>query len=321
MVDRPKKPSALDTQPGQAAPQPQVNVTDEKVAAVLPTGESVEILLYGATIISWKDAQGEEKLFLSEKAKLDGTKAVRGGVPLVFPVFGTAPDHPAVSKLPQHGFARISRWEFLGKSSSESSSINAGGDSSVKLDFGLSSNNLSAESKAAWPHEFGLIYSVTLSRGELATSIVISNEDKESWEFQTLLHTYFRVKDISNVTVTGLESSSYLDKLITPLKPTTSPASPLSITAKTDRVYTPAGGDKAPVEILEGGKPTYTVVRDNLNEVVVWNPWENVANEMGDFGPADGWKNMICVEAGAVSGWQKLEPGETFEGGQFIRLN
>lgn len=46
----------------------------------------MEILLYGATITSWRNAKGEEKLWVSEKAVLDGGKAVRGGVPLVFPV-------------------------------------------------------------------------------------------------------------------------------------------------------------------------------------------------------------------------------------------
>jgi len=87
MVDRPKKPSALAATPG-LAPQPQVNIThaQSRVSAILPTGESIEVLLYGATIISWKDAKGNEKLWLSEAAKLDGSKAVRGGIPLVFPV-------------------------------------------------------------------------------------------------------------------------------------------------------------------------------------------------------------------------------------------
>lgn len=87
MVDRPKKPSALSATPGPA-PQAQVNITHSHshVSAVLPTGESVEILLYGATIISWKDKAGKDQLWLSESAKLDGSKAVRGGVPLVFPV-------------------------------------------------------------------------------------------------------------------------------------------------------------------------------------------------------------------------------------------
>jgi len=87
MVDRAKKPSALSATPG-AVPQAQVNITggNSKVTATLPTGESVEVLLYGATVTSWKDASGDEKLWVSEGAVLDGSKAVRGGVPVVFPV-------------------------------------------------------------------------------------------------------------------------------------------------------------------------------------------------------------------------------------------
>ena len=53
--------------------------------ATLPTGDSVEVLLYGATVISWK-SNGKENLWLSKAAKLDGSKPVRGGVPVVFPV-------------------------------------------------------------------------------------------------------------------------------------------------------------------------------------------------------------------------------------------
>lgn len=87
MVERANKPSALASTPG-LAPQPQVNISaaNDRVTATLPTGESIEILLYGATIISWKTGNGEEKLWLSDAAKLDGSKAVRGGIPLVFPV-------------------------------------------------------------------------------------------------------------------------------------------------------------------------------------------------------------------------------------------
>lgn len=197
MVDRSKKPSALQPISPGLAPQAQVNIThaNSRVSAVLPTGESVDILLYGATIVSWKDATGKEKLFLSDKAALDGSKAVRGGIPLVFPVFGKAPDHAATAALPQHGFARTSRWEFLGRSTSEGSGTRdgLGGDSSVKLDFGLSQSNLTEESKKAWPHAFGLIYSVTLGREGLTTSIVVRNEGESAWDFQLLLHTYFRV--------------------------------------------------------------------------------------------------------------------------------
>lgn len=85
MVERSKKPSAIPV--SSIAPSPQVEITSDssRVSAKLPTGESVEILLYGATVISWKSGN-EENLFLSDKALLDGSKAVRGGIPLVFPV-------------------------------------------------------------------------------------------------------------------------------------------------------------------------------------------------------------------------------------------
>lgn len=87
MVDRPNKPTALAATPG-LPPQAQVTISDDnaRVTALLPTGESVEVLLFGATVLSWKDAAGDEKLWLSEASKLDGSKGVRGGIPIVFPV-------------------------------------------------------------------------------------------------------------------------------------------------------------------------------------------------------------------------------------------
>jgi glucose-6-phosphate 1-epimerase len=67
------------------------------------------------------------------------------------------------------------------------------GDASVKLDFGLSDETLDAKFKSLWPHAFGLTYSVTLSPGSLETSIQVRNTGTETWEFQTLLHTYLKI--------------------------------------------------------------------------------------------------------------------------------
>lgn len=61
------------------------------------------------------------------------------------------------------------------------------------MDFGLSSSNLNKESKEAWGYEFGLIYSVTLGREGLGTSMVVRNEGEVAWDFQVLMHTYLRV--------------------------------------------------------------------------------------------------------------------------------
>ena len=237
MVERSSKPSAIPISPSVPAPLATVSDDNSRVVASLPTGDCVEILLHGATVISWKSADGHENLFLSSKSALDGSRAVRGGIPVVFPVrpeplshdmpatahsfqspsyfspnlpplvsikpransvqlFGPASSsHPATAKLPQHGFARSTRWEYLGKSSSESSSLpGTGGDASVTLDFGLSDAMLDETARAPWPHAFGLEYSVTLASGELTTSLRVQNTGAEPWEFQTLLHTYFEVE-------------------------------------------------------------------------------------------------------------------------------
>lgn len=103
-------------------------------------------------------------------------------------MFGPPPKEHATSALPQHGFARSAYWEFLGKSTSETE-----GDASVKLDFGLSKGMLSDKFQKDWPFEFGLVYSVTLSPRSLITSLQVQNKGTTSFEFQSLLHTYFRV--------------------------------------------------------------------------------------------------------------------------------
>ena len=91
MVERPNKPSALSAPSGPSGPGPEVDISgsgpSSLITARLPSGDSVSVLLYGATVTSWKSEGGKrENLWLSEGAKLDGSKAVRGGIPLVFPV-------------------------------------------------------------------------------------------------------------------------------------------------------------------------------------------------------------------------------------------
>ena len=85
-MERSKKPSAIPVSPTIPTPQVSISEDNSRVTASLPTGESVEVLLFGAHVLSWKTAKGQEKLFLSSKAYLDGSKAVRGGIPLIFPV-------------------------------------------------------------------------------------------------------------------------------------------------------------------------------------------------------------------------------------------
>ena len=87
MVERANKPSAIPVSPSVPTPQVELSDDNSRVIATLPSGDRVEVLLFGATVISWRSGKnGEENLFVSEKASLDGGKAVRGGIPVVFPV-------------------------------------------------------------------------------------------------------------------------------------------------------------------------------------------------------------------------------------------
>lgn len=317
MVDRGHKPSAIAPAPTKEQATVDISSDNSRVVAALASGESVEILLHGATTISWK-SHGRENLWLSENAVLDGSKPVRGGIPIVFPVFGPPPSGHPTAALPQHGFARNSRWEFLGKSSSESGPISksGNGDDCVKLDFGLFSSKLSPEARKAWGYDFGLIYSVTLGIDSLQTMLNVRNEGDKAFEFQMLLHSYFRVKDISKTSLTGLLGTAYIDKVLDATTNTESSSS-LSITGEVDRVYQKIGQDTT--TIIEDSQPRLDIVRDNLSDTVVWNPWREKAKAMSDFAPDDGFKSMVCVEVGSVRAWQMLEGGETFEAGQILK--
>ncbi len=58
-------------------------IADCKFVQLKNGDSSLTIYLHGATVTSWKKAD-KELLFLSEKAILDDSKPIRGGIPLVF---------------------------------------------------------------------------------------------------------------------------------------------------------------------------------------------------------------------------------------------
>ena len=71
-----------------------------------PRGSSAVIARFGGQVLSWITPDGREHLYLSENAVFDGSKPIRGGVPVCFPQFGS------LGELPAHGFARTRLWEI-----------------------------------------------------------------------------------------------------------------------------------------------------------------------------------------------------------------
>lgn len=141
--------------------------------------------------------------------------------------------------------------------------------------------------------------------------------DRKATEDQTL--TWDCEQDIASIQIVGLEDAVYLDKVTGggPPKETAATQTAIEFSRETDRIYV---NTTKPITVVCDGTPTYEINREGLADAVVWNPWTEKAKGMADFGPDDGWKRMVCVEAGAVGQWLKLEGGDTWEGGQILRV-
>ncbi|QLG72609.1 hypothetical protein HG535_0D03170 [Zygotorulaspora mrakii] len=266
---------------------------------------STTILKYGATVISWK-LKGDEQLWLSSGAKLDGSKPVRGGIPLVFPVFGKNASDELLSKLPQHGLARNSTWEFLGQTKSNPPTVQ----------FALYPEIANQEMTALWPVDFSLILTVELGLEHLKTSIEVNNPSKtDSLKFNWLFHSYFRIEDVEGAFVSNLVGMKVYDQL---LKETYVDKHPvITIHEEKDLIYQNVDDDRI-IQIVNKGVALHTIKRINLPDAVVWNPWIEKSKSMGDFEPKSGYQHMICVEPGHVHDFITLEPGQSWKAAQLL---
>ncbi|KAN0133247.1 Galactose mutarotase-like domain containing protein [Lactarius tabidus] len=285
--------------------------TDDKIILQHPKGAKVVILFFGATITSWeasdRDQPGgpSERLFLSSKAVLDGSKAVRGGIPVVFPCFGP-PEHPDHSKLLQHGFARTEIWTF--------DSVLMDNDAGVSVRLTLQPNP--AISKL-YTKDFRLAYVVTLAEHELSTDIHVTNPaSSETLDFQALLHTYIRAP-ANEVSISPLLGKRYVDK--TEKSPEArSTLKEEERTAVDVRTITDAVYEDTPPEInvsWPGGGLALKLT--HFTTLTVWNPQEDVGSKIGDM-EEKGWERFVCVEPGYVRGFKQLGPGETWIGQQVL---
>mmetsp|Transcript_9330 Transcript_9330/g.10825 ORF Transcript_9330/g.10825 Transcript_9330/m.10825 type:complete len:147 (+) Transcript_9330:109-549(+) len=121
------------------------------------SGACVKVALYGGTIVAYADSNGRERLFVSDKALTDGSKPIRGGIPLVFPQFGDG--QGKYPNLPSHGFARRSKWTFQGSSPTGSSFEDALTNADGSVTFYLILTD-SEEILASWNHPFKLTLKV-----------------------------------------------------------------------------------------------------------------------------------------------------------------
>ncbi len=261
-----------------------------KLTLTAPDGASAEVYLHGAHITSWKPANGEERLFVSQSAEFQEGIAIRGGVPVVFPQFS------GLGALAKHGFARNTAWEL----------IETTGDSAT-----LQLRDSEA-TRALWPYPFRIELKVIVGGQQLEMKLRIINTGDSAFTFTTALHTYLRIQEITNTTVEGLQGLQYLN--VVTGEQIVDTAARVVFHGDIDRSYYQAGSRS--LRLIEPHR-TLTVTSQGFPDAVVWNPGEVTASKIKDL-ETGGYQRFVCIEAAAIEQPISLSPGQVWEGSQLL---
>jgi D-hexose-6-phosphate mutarotase len=254
---------------------------------------SAHIYLHGAHVTHYQPVGAAPILFLSQSSLFAPDKAVRGGVPVIFPWFG-----PRASQAgsPMHGFARTAEWEI--------EELDCAEDEAVTLTLRLTANDAT---RAQWPHAFLLRHRITIG-AQLKMALEVENICPTPFAFEEALHTYLAVSDVREVAVTGLSETEFIDKADR-LQRKRQREEMLRITGETDRVYL---NTRSACFLHDPGlRRRITIEKSGSDTTVVWNPWIAKAAAMADFGD-DEWTRMLCIEtANSGENAVTLSPGAT----------
>ncbi|KAJ9080487.1 hypothetical protein DSO57_1024412 [Entomophthora muscae] len=276
---------------------------------------SAKIDLKGATVISWV-VNGQEILFLSSKADRTSKKAIRGGIPLVFPQFGKVESPNPVATLPQHGFARISQWKLDEENSSEASEF-------ISVSFSLDSSDLKEQHSdlaESWAYPFTLTYTVCLSAFSLSTTLKVCTTSEKELPITPLLHSYFATEDITQTFISGVKKGPFVDKTKSGAPTQEFSGEKIIISQEVDEIHFDAfGSDK--VSLNFGSSVPYKLEFNSIElpDVVVWNPWIEKCIATQDL-KDDDYLKFICVELGNIKKPFLLSSNSPLTFGQRISL-
>lgn len=254
-----------------------------------PDGAQATVALFGAHLLSWKTADGVERLFVSSQTPLDGSKAIRGGVPVIFPQFNVR--GPGL----RHGFARVSTWRLADSGDDNGSAF---------VELVLDHTDLAPEHAQAWPHQFALTLRFTLHGNALEADFKVRNTGAAPFPFGVALHTYYDVGQLNATTISGLQHQTYTDHALN-TRSQDYPA--LHFNEKHDRLY-----QSTPTLMLNTASTTFNLSQQGFTEWVVWNPGQLDAAALVDLAD-DEYQRFVCIEPARVD-QQPLAAGAQWSG-------
>jgi len=245
-----------------------------------PDGAEATITLYGAHLVSWKPvsssaAPAQERLFVSSLSALDGQRAIRGGVPVIFPQFAER------GSGMRHGFARVSTWRALEQGEQDGAAFAV---------LALSQADLAPDVAAAWPAPFELTLRVAVRGAELDMQLTVRNTGTQPFPFSAALHTYHQVEDVEAVRIEGVQAET------------------LAITDKLDQVFERIAGQIA----FDTGADKLNLQQSGFTDAVVWNPGAADAAALSDLEDEE-YRRFVCIEPALLQP-AVLEPGGSWKG-------
>lgn len=255
---------------------------------------TASVALQGAQVIAWTPKHQYPVIWLSKAAKFVPGKSLRGGTPICWPWFGP---HPSEPKFPAHGYVRTVNWDVIAAEALD--------DGRTRLQFRLAQNDAT---RTYWQYATSLECSITVGE-TLEISLITRNLEDVTINLTEALHTYFEIGDISKVSVHGLEDTEYLDKVDGGQRKLQH--GPVTIAGEVDRVYLDTRAECVIDDSVLQRK--IHIHKQGGNSTVVWNPWIDKAEKMGDLG-VDGYRHMLCVESGnAAEDVVTIAPGEVHQ--------
>lgn len=248
------------------------------VAEIDNAHAKARIAVQGANVLDYQPKGQEPVIWLSPVASFKVGKSVRGGVPVCWPWFGA---HEVDSSKPGHGYARVTPWTLQTVENLDSGAL--------RLRWQLEESNAT---RTLWDLDTPVTLDITIG-ANLQLILTTRNLNDSPVIVSEALHTYFTISDVDKVQVHGLDGCEYYDKVEGMQRKTQTGA--VTISSEVDRVY--VNTDTECVIEDQGLQRRIHINKQNSQSTVVWNPWVDKANKMGDLGD-DGYRRMLCVESG-----------------------
>ena len=257
---------AFEAGPGDLV---QAVVTSPKAHATIST--------YAGQVLSFRPTSAKDDLlFVSAKAYRQAGKAIKGGIPICWPWFGSDPNGKGG---PGHGMARTSQWQVTGSRQLDN------GDIELKLGFAIEPG-----AYEYWSLPLSLELVVTVGEA-LSLEMLTSNDSDAEVQLTQGFHSYFAVGDIAKVGVNGLDGVAYIDKLNESAEEIQSGR--VEISGEADRIYHGRIGELTIDDASLGRR--ILIQHEGSASAVVWNPWIDTARAMADLDDRD-YERFVCVE-------------------------